>query len=885
MYRTCKQTRNRRPGIYLRPSLRCLEDRAVPATITVTNNNDLVTIGDGVSLREAILSANQNLSINSDVVAQGSYGDDGVEFVFQPGFAVTIGSELLIEDSVAIIGSTFGVTISGGDAVRVLHVKTGADTVSMTNLTITKGAATGNGGGVLLENGELTLNNCQIGVSPASGRNTSTGDGGGIYAQAGSLTMNDCNVLSNAAAGSGGGIYSQAAAVVVNRGSIQGNAANGTGTSVGGGGIFAQTAALAVADCSVSANTSTDDGAGIYSKSAPVTVTGSFINANIASEDGGGIRMETAALKATDSKINGNVAGTAGKRGGGIFSEGPTTLTACDFDANNAEYGAGVSLAGASAWLLMDGETTVHKNVGGFLGDATGAGIRLHNVSTTTASVIRDSEIYDNHRVSGGGGIAVIGSGTVKVIACTIRANGTVVDEPADVLAGGGLYVERDTKTNVSASIEVSGTTFVGNSADQNGGAVAIKDIFTDIVIYNTTISGNGVLSLTAGLGGGISWLNDSKLNSTAVVTVANCTVYNNKAFKGGGAGLLTASDKFVLDSTIVAKNNLLSGGAGTDIFNSNAQITLSVPANACLIGIEDDGGFQLKALVAAQTGTAASPLDPLLRDLGFNGGRTQTHAPIYSATPSQLSKAIDNGRNDLLSLATDQRGAGYKREVELLTSTGTPQADIGAYEVQSIYPTVVNVVMTEDKQRSMVTSITISFSEAVTFSNGPDAAFLLVRDTAVGPEQFGQTGAVNILATPVLPPNAPPGASGVVALTFQTSGSNPIFGVGNPAKASLPDGLYKLTVFSAEVNGALGQLDGNADGTPGDDFVLVGTAANKFFRLFGDADGDGDVDATDFGAMRAAFGTDSLIFDYDGDGDVDAADFGMFRAHFGLSV
>jgi hypothetical protein len=54
-------------------------------------------------------------------------------------------------------------------------------------------------------------------------------------------------------------------------------------------------------------------------------------------------------------------------------------------------------------------------------------------------------------------------------------------------------------------------------------------------------------------------------------------------------------------------------------------------------------------------------------------------------------------------------------------------------------------------------------------------------------------------------------------------------------------------------------------------------------FRLFGDADGDGNVDAADFGAFRAVFGSSSPVFD--GDGDTDTAGFGEFRAAFGSSV
>ena len=96
----------------------------------------------------------------------------------------------------------------------------------------------------------------------------------------------------------------------------------------------------------------------------------------------------------------------------------------------------------------------------------------------------------------------------------------------------------------------------------------------------------------------------------------------------------------------------------------------------------------------------------------------------------------------------------------------------------------------------------------------------------------------------------------------------------------------YQLTFFAAKVQGTGGSLDGNGNGTGGDNFTTPTTGPGRIHRLFGDADGDGDVDAVDYGTFRGAFGgTSNLAFDFDGDGDVDAVDFGQFRSRFGSSV
>jgi len=167
--------------------------------------------------------------------------------------------------------------------------------------------------------------------------------------------------------------------------------------------------------------------------------------------------------------------------------------------------------------------------------------------------------------------------------------------------------------------------------------------------------------------------------------------------------------------------------------------------------------------------------------------------------------------------------------------------------------------------QRSRVTSLRVAFDQPVSFTGNAADAFQLLRQS---------DSALVTLAAAIN--NTGPGT--VVTLTF----------TGGPVNAnSLADGRYTLTIDASKVGNANGGLDGNGDGTAGDSFVLVGDpASNKLFRLFGDNDGDGDVDAQDFGAFRAAFGgTTNLAFDNDNDGDVDAQDFGAFRQRFGSSV
>jgi hypothetical protein len=90
----------------------------------------------------------------------------------------------------------------------------------------------------------------------------------------------------------------------------------------------------------------------------------------------------------------------------------------------------------------------------------------------------------------------------------------------------------------------------------------------------------------------------------------------------------------------------------------------------------------------------------------------------------------------------------------------------------------------------------------------------------------------------------------------------------------SLADGHYTLTIHGGLVHDGFGQaLDGASTGVAGSD------RTDTFFRLFGDADGEGHVDLGDLLHFANTFGKHAGVpgylwyFDYDGDGRVDLGD------------
>jgi len=169
--------------------------------------------------------------------------------------------------------------------------------------------------------------------------------------------------------------------------------------------------------------------------------------------------------------------------------------------------------------------------------------------------------------------------------------------------------------------------------------------------------------------------------------------------------------------------------------------------------------------------------------------------------------------------------------------------------------------------QRSKVRRMVVTFSETVSFSGPVVNAFTLRRT--------GTEGAIGDVA---LTANPPTGPTNSVTITFS--------GLLTEGGGSLVDGFYNLTIDALQVttiNGTI-HLDGDGNGISGDNYSVTGTIANRFFRLFGDGDGNGIVNQTDFIDFRNAFNNGpSDIFDYEGDGNISQTDFIQFRNRFNV--
>ena len=156
--------------------------------------------------------------------------------------------------------------------------------------------------------------------------------------------------------------------------------------------------------------------------------------------------------------------------------------------------------------------------------------------------------------------------------------------------------------------------------------------------------------------------------------------------------------------------------------------------------------------------------------------------------------------------------------------------------------------------QRSIIRHIQVQISGNVSVPTGQvtDGSFLLENLTAA--TGVGLTVDSSSFAAGVT----------TVVLSF-TSGTN--------TAGSLVDGNYRLTV-----DGATFGIDGNEDGSIG------GQNVTEFHRLYGDSDGDRDVDGSDFVSfIRSLFGNPAFqnAFDQDNDDDI-FEELGTFFSSFG---
>ena len=297
------------------------------------NDRGRLVANDGeLSLREAVAKANATAApdtINFDAVLEGTT-------LLLTGGELTLSQDVTIDGDGNNDGSE--VTLSAGNASRLLNIAATGTDVSLRDLTLTEGrglvVSSEYGGAILLGGGSLAMTGCTI-----SDSYTLYEPGGGIFAADNSrLTITNSSIVGNQAFGDvGGGIATGAnVALTVRDSQFFDNA------SYYGGGAIDLRGSLSMEDSTVSRNNG-DSGGGLH-LAGTATIARSTITDNHAFDNEGvGV-------------------------GGGINVEGRLTLTDSTVAANTARgnlYGIG---GGIAAWELVIRNSTITGNMA--FGDA-----------------------------------------------------------------------------------------------------------------------------------------------------------------------------------------------------------------------------------------------------------------------------------------------------------------------------------------------------------------------------------------------------------------------------------------------------------------------------------------------------------------------------------
>ncbi len=321
------------------------------STITVTTANDVIDDTDGVvSLREAIITANANPdenTINFDPSLNGTTIQLSLAGQNEDG-ALT--GDLDITQSIIINGNGANNTVIDANAIdRVLEIFPEAS-LTLKGVTITGGAANGNGGGILSTNDSYF----SISNSVISG-NTSSGDGGGIYNAGERGNISNSTIANNSANGDGSGVYN-----------LFGNETTSS--------------AMTIANVTISGNSANQDGGGIYANGF-IYLSRSTLTGNRAAADGdgegagGGIHSSMLSIDLRNVLVAGNY------RGGGSANADDISGTVFD---SRSPYRDSFNLIGDAA--------TSGGIIDGIEGNIVGNG----GTGTLTISNIIDTTLRDN---------------------------------------------------------------------------------------------------------------------------------------------------------------------------------------------------------------------------------------------------------------------------------------------------------------------------------------------------------------------------------------------------------------------------------------------------------------------------------------------------------
>ncbi|KAG2939403.1 hypothetical protein PC115_g3107 [Phytophthora cactorum] len=283
------------------------------------------------------------------------------------------------------------------------------------------------------------------------------------------------------------------------------------GSADAGGGIYINANAFFFSqDSEISSNTANERGGSVcLSNSAQAYFTSVKVIFSDSKTSGGGIYVESSSkLYAVNSDISDNFADDSG---GGIFidtgDKNAVTLNGSFVDRNLA-HGEGCGIFVGREAILAGYKTQFWGNGG----------------------------VITSGKNEGGGAISSI-DGIVKLTSCTLVNN--------TALVGGAIHFDRGGSAAIMSSV------FKGNTADQNGGAIATTVKAKVTIALQTSFESN-----VAHFGGAMA------VSGTSTITLTSVHFRTNQASEDGGALFITDQATVTMKAGELAGNSAVLGGA-----------------------------------------------------------------------------------------------------------------------------------------------------------------------------------------------------------------------------------------------------------------------------------------------------------------------------------
>lgn len=340
---------------------------------------------------------------------------------------------------------------------------------------------------------------------------------------------------------------------------------------------------------------------------------------------------------------------------------------------------------------------------------------------------VNDNNLYVANRAFRNGG-------AVYMAATSSTTGSQFLDNVADA-QGGAIHVS-------SGNLNVNRTTFNGNQAGSDGGALSVDVISGQVTEINqSTLSAN----LAGSDGGGIYATGGG---GSSQLTLTGSTITDNTAQSGRGGGLAVAADADVGSPLVSVGTSILAGNTATN-FGATADCYHTIPSRFTSAGYNLTGNNTTDGCTPGGSDIQVAPgqvfttvLDRQLRD---NGGPTLTHALLPTSPAIDRIPPGTNGCGT--DFTSDQRG------VPRPLGSG---CDIGAYEATRSAIDVTKTVSVEPKSCGTTASLgvratvsqTVNLSYCVTIANTGNISLTTyaISDPTLGVDTTG---------TMILPPGS----------------------------------------------------------------------------------------------------------------------------------